>query len=362
MTRPCLLALEDGTVFVGSSFGAVGTASGEVVFNTAMTGYQEILTDPSYSGQIVTMTAPHIGNYGINAEDMESERLHLRGFVVKEVARRVSNHRAQARLSDYLRESGVVGLSGIDTRSLTRHLRERGAQRGVISSEGLDADTLVGKARASAPMLGLNLVKEVTPEGDVVFGPEGGDGPLVVVLNCGIKLNIVRKLVGRGCRVRLVPGTQSPEAVLEQRPRGLLVGNGPGDPAAVTGTIAAVRTLIGRLPIFGICLGHQLVALALGANTYKLKTGHHGANHPVLNVETGCVEITSHNHGFAVDSRSLEQAGGRATHVSLYDRSLEGFRHDDQQLFSVQYHPEAAPGPHDSDYLFSTFVERLGPR
>jgi len=362
MTRACLLALEDGSVYGGRSFGAVGTASGEVVFNTAMTGYQEILTDPSYCGQIVAMTAPHVGNYGVNAEDVESERLHLTGFVVKEVARRASNQRAQGQLSEYLRLAGVIGLAGIDTRALTRRLRESGAQRGVISTEILDADALVMRARASSSMEGLNLVERVTPEGEVVFAPSGGEGPVVAVLNCGTKLNIVRKLVGLGCTVHFVPSGRPAEAILERRPRGLLVGNGPGDPAVVTGTIAAIRALIGRLPIFGICLGHQLVALALGASTYKLKTGHHGANHPVLNVETGRVEITSQNHGFAVDARSVETVGARATHVSLYDRSLEGFRHDDYQLMSVQYHPEASPGPHDSEYLFDAFVQSLSLR
>ncbi len=353
----CYLGLEDGTVFAGDSFGATGTTQGEVVFNTAMSGYQEILTDPSYCGQIVTMTAPQIGNYGVNAEDIESSKQYLSGFVVKELSRRYSNQRATGSLHEYLQASGVIGLAGVDTRALTKRLRERGALRGVISTEIADPAQLVARARTASPMEGQNLVKQVMPDGESVWSQEGAQGRLpVVAMDCGIKSNILRELTSAGCSVRVVPPTTSAEKILSTNPRGLLVGNGPGDPAAVTDAVATIRQLIGRLPIFGICLGHQLLSLALGAKTYKLKFGHHGANHPVLNVDTGRVEITSQNHGFAVDISSLEAVGGRVTHINLYDRSLEGFAHPDQGIFAVQYHPEAAPGPHDSGYLFDQFV------
>lgn len=354
----CMLGLEDGTVFAGESFGASGTSVGEVVFNTAMSGYQEILTDPSYCGQIVTMTMPQIGNYGVNAEDMESAKQHLSGFVVKELSRRYSNHRATGSLHEFLRAAGIIGLAGIDTRTLTKRLRERGALRGVISTEIGDPVQLVAKARAASPMEGQNLVEQVMPNGERVWSAEGGRGELsVVAMDCGIKSNILRELASAGCQVRVVPPSTSAEQILSSNPRGLLVGNGPGDPAAVTDAVATIRDLVGRLPIFGICLGHQLLSLALGAKTYKLKFGHHGANHPVLNVETGRVEITSQNHGFAVDIPSLEAVGGRVTHINLYDRSLEGFAHPEKRVFAVQYHPEAAPGPHDSGYLFEQFID-----
>ncbi len=358
MTKPkCYLGLEDGTVFAGESFGATGTSVGEVVFNTAMTGYQETLTDPSYCGQIVTMTMPLIGNYGVNAEDIESSKQYLSGFVVKELARRYSNYRATGGLHEYLQASGVVGLSGVDTRALTKRLRERGALRGVISTEISDPGQLVAKAKAACPMEGQNLVHQVRPDGETVWSAEAGKGDLhVVAMDCGIKSNILRQLTSAGCNVRVVPPSASAEKIMSTQPRGLLVGNGPGDPAVVTDAVTTIRQLIGRLPIFGICLGHQLLSLALGAKTYKLKFGHHGANHPVLNTDTGRVEITSQNHGFAVDIPSLESIGGRVTHVNLYDRSLEGFAHADRRLFAVQYHPEAAPGPHDSGYLFNQFV------
>ncbi len=408
MTRSrCYLGLEDGTVFAGEHFGAEGTTTGEVVFNTAMSGYQEILTDPSYCGQIVTMTMPQIGNYGVNKEDVESlprheeskagalrstealrspdalrstealrsqdglrSPLYLSGFVVKELARRHSNYRATGDLHDYLRGAGVIGLSGVDTRSLTRRLRDRGSLRGVISTEFNDPAALVEMARAVVQMEGLNLVEKVQPTDELRYEPDVGQtgdrkAPLrstlhhIVAIDCGIKQNILRELNAAGCSVRVVPPTASVETILQSNPRGLLIGNGPGDPATVTDVIDTLRQLIGRLPIFGICLGHQLLALALGAKTYKLKFGHHGANHPVLNVDNGRVEITSQNHGFAVDIAGLEAVGGRVTHVNLYDRSLEGFAHADKRLFAVQYHPEAAPGPHDSRYLFEQFVAML---
>jgi carbamoyl-phosphate synthase small subunit len=353
----CHLGLEDGSVFSGQGFGAAGTATGEVVFNTALTGYQEILTDPSYCGQIVTLTMPQIGNYGVNPEDRESAGHHLSGFVVKELARRYSNPRAAGDLDEYLRRAGVIGLSGIDTRSLTKRLREKGSLRGVLSTEIADPATLVARARASAVMAGQNLVDRVAPTGERIVEPANGKAlRRVVAVDCGIKENILRRLVAAGCSVRVVPASASAETILSDGAQGVLVGNGPGDPAAVGSAIDTLRQLIGRVPVFGICLGHQLLSLALGAKTYKLKFGHHGANHPVLNLDTGRVEITSQNHGFAVDVPSLEAVGGRPTHVNLYDRSLEGFEHAGRRVFAVQYHPEAAPGPHDSEYLFEKFV------
>lgn len=352
----CSLALEDGSVFVGRSFGAEGTSAGEVVFNTAMTGYQEILTDPSYCGQIVTMTAPLMGNYGVNSDDVESGRSYLSGFVVKEPARRVSNHRANGSLHDYLNAAGIIGISGIDTRALTRRIRASGAMRGVLSTDEHDPAVLVGMARGSTAMTGRNLVAEVAPQ-RIRLWNEGRDLPhRVLAIDCGIKLNILRSLAKLGAAVTVAPPTLSAEAILEHKPDGVLIGNGPGDPAAVTQTIETLRHLIGRVPIFGICLGHQLLALALGAHTYKLKFGHHGSNHPVLNLDTGRVEITSQNHGFAVDLQSLQREGGRPTHINLYDQSLEGFEHVDHRLFAVQYHPESAPGPQDSTYLFDKFA------
>ncbi|MBI5763713.1 MAG: glutamine-hydrolyzing carbamoyl-phosphate synthase small subunit [Planctomycetes bacterium] len=356
----CYLGLEDGTVFAGQGFGARGTAVGEVVFNTAMCGYQEILTDPSYCGQIVTMTAPLIGNYGINTEDLESNGQHLSGFVVKELSRRVSNQRASGDLDAYLKQANVIGISSVDTRAITKRLRERGALRGVISTELSDPAQLVARAKAAPEMTGQNLVDKVKPAAERVYHPSSTPQTMhVVAIDCGIKENIIRHLTDRGCSVRVVPSGTSAESILGSKPDGVLAGNGPGDPAAVTDTIDAMRAMIGRVPIFGICLGHQLLSLALGAKTYKLKFGHHGANHPVLNVDTGRVEITSQNHGFAVDVPSLEAVGGRVTHVNLYDQSLEGFAHRDRRVFAVQYHPEAAPGPHDSGYLFQQFVELM---
>ena len=359
---PCFLALEDGTFFAGHSFGASGTAEGEVVFNTAMTGYQEILTDPSYCGQIVTMTAPLIGNYGINTDDLESNGQHLSGFVIKELSRVFSNHRATGNLSDYLRSAGIIGLCGIDTRALTKRLREQGSLRGVISTEITDPAELVQRARNIPVMAGQNLVRKVMPNGEKIWSATkhlGSSDLRVVALDCGIKHNILRSLAEQGCTVHVVPPTTSAENILEKRPHGVLAGNGPGDPEAVTDAITNLKKLLGKVPIFGICLGHQLLSLALGAKTYKLKFGHHGANHPVLNQDTGQVEITSQNHGFAVEVPSLEAVGGRVTHINLYDKSLEGFAHDKLKVFAVQYHPEAAPGPHDSVYLFDQFIDLM---
>lgn len=357
MNTRCALGLEDGSVFLGEGFGASGTSSGEVVFNTALAGYQEILTDPSYCGQIVAMTAPLIGNYGVNTQDVESDGRHVSGFVVRELARRHSNQRATQDLHGYLKAAGIIGLADIDTRALTKQLRKGGAMRGVISTEVLDPAELVALARDVPPMLGQNLVDRVMPDGESVWR-DGGDGRFnVIAIDCGIKRNILEELVSVGCSVRIVPADTPAKGILEHHPDGVLVGNGPGDPQAVTATVETLKTLLGQVPIFGICLGHQMLALALGAETYKLKFGHHGTNHPVLDIETGRVEITSQNHGFAVDAESLRRAGAKATHSSLYDGSLEGFAHPDRRLIAAQYHPEAAPGPKDSTYWFTRFAE-----
>jgi carbamoyl-phosphate synthase small subunit len=364
-----LLALEDGSVFAGRGFGAVGTATGEVVFNTSMMGYQEVITDPSYRGQIVTMTYPLIGNYGINTEDVESGGPHVRAFVIKELARHHSNQRASTTLEAYLAEAGVIGIEGIDTRSLTRKLRVDGAMRGAVSTEVRDPVELVKLARSAPSMEGADLVREVAPtsasdwtEGlNPHFTPSRHSeaSPKVVAIDCGMKRNILRHLVDLGCRVRVMPPTVSPEEVLAERPNGIFVSNGPGDPAAVRYAVTLLQGLVGRVPVFGICLGHQLLGLALGASTFKLRFGHRGANQPVQNLATGRVEITSQNHGFAVDAASLERAGGTPTHINLNDQTLEGFTHRDMPILAVQYHPEASPGPHDATYLFDCFATMM---
>ena len=371
--RTCKLALEDGLVLTGTGFGADGTAEGEVVFNTSMTGYQEVLTDPSYAGQIVTMTYPLIGNYGVNAEDVESRtrRVQVRGFVIRELSPVVSSFRSQRPLADYLAEAGIVGLTGVDTRALTRHIRLAGAMNGVMSTEILGDVELVRRAAALPPMKGMDLVKVVTPA-EAYDWPEGyvsdfaqahrdhGDRIFrVVAVDCGAKVNILRNLVECGCNVSVVPATASADEILQRKPEGVFVSNGPGDPAAVTYTIEMLRGLIGKVPLFGICLGHQMLGLALGAETYKLKFGHRGANQPVRNEATGKVEITSQNHGFAVDAESLAATGATITHVNLNDQTVEGFTHPGEALFSVQYHPEASPGPHDATYLFDCFRDMM---
>jgi len=364
MTAPAILALEDGTVFEGAAFGAVGQCAGEVVFNTSMTGYQEVLTDPSYRGQIVAMTYPLIGNYGVNAADAESRALWLAGFVVKERSRIVSNPRAEGDLDTYLRDSGTVGIEGIDTRELTKRLRTVGALRGVISSDHLDADRLVAQARAHPPLAGRDLVRTVTCQ--AAYDWQGGDGGRrVVVLDGGVKYGILRRLRAAGCAVRVVPASTPPDRIAEMDPDGVLLSNGPGDPEPVADLIATTRALIappprGRpLPIFGSCLGHQILALALGGTTYKLKFGRHGANHPVKDLATGEVAITAQNHGFCVDIDSLPGDDVEITHVNLNDRTLEGLRHRRLPVFSVQYHPEASPGPHDARHLFGRFVDLM---
>ena len=367
--KPCKLALQDGLVLSGTAFGAVGSAEGEVVFNTGMTGYQEVLTDPSYAGQIVTMTYPLIGNYGVNVEDLESHdrKVQVRGFVVKELSPRVSNFRASGSLEDYLAAAGVMGITGVDTRALTRHLRTVGALNGVLSTDCLDDGELVRRAAALPSMAGQDLVKCVTPAGgyDWLEGynsefsqahREHGDRIFnVTAVDCGAKVNILRNLVECGCKVRVVPATATAEEILQGKPDGVFLSNGPGDPEAVTYTIETLKKLVGRLPIFGICLGHQLLTWALGGRTYKLKFGHRGVNQPVRNQATGKVEITSQNHGFAADEASLRASGAIITHMNLNDNTVEGFSHPDKCLFSVQYHPEAAPGPHDATYLFDCF-------
>ncbi len=365
------LALEDGTVFTGEALGATGTQTGEVVFNTAMTGYQEIFTDPSYCGQIVTMTFPLQANYGMNPEDFESARPRLSGVVLREVPRRPSNYRATIGGPEFLAKHGIVGIVGIDTRALTRRIRAHGSLRGVISTEQCSDLELVELARAASPMIGANLVREVVSDEIAQWTQSLGGAddrdrqsmprePHIVAIDCGIKHNILRHLVENGCKVTTVPAHADAAQIRELAPDGLLVGNGPGDPAAVTDTADTLRSLLGELPIFGICLGYQLLAIALGAKTYKLPFGHHGANLPVLDRLTGRVEITSQNHGFAVDAKSLENVGGTATHVNLNDDTLEGFIHRDLKIIAVQYHPEAGPGPHDACHMFSRFAEMAG--
>ena len=364
--RPAKLVLADGTIFTGQAFGAAATRGGEVVFNTAHTGYQEVITDPSYCGQIVCMTFPLQGNYGVNEEDGESAEPFIEGFVVRELSAITSNFRSRNTLDELLRQHDIPAIAGIDTRALTLKLREGGALNGLVSTRDEDDTELLARARELPPMTGHDLVRKVAPA-ETSAWPRGLAGPLetdrpdrpaekhVVAIDCGMKRNILRRLVHVGCRVTVVPPTSSAAAVLAHEPDGVFVSNGPGDPQPVTYLQQTLRELSTRLPLFGICLGHQLLGLALGAKTYKLKFGHHGYNHPVKNLLTGRVEITSQNHGFAISEESLRDGGLELTHVNLYDGSAEGFRHRELPLFAVQYHPEAAPGPHDAAYLFDCF-------
>ncbi len=354
-----MLVLEDGTVFKGRSFGAAGERTGEVVFNTSMCGYQEIITDPSYKGQIVVMTYPLMGNYGINRDDVESRRPFLEGFAVKEYSKIASNWEKEQSLGEYLKKNNIMGIEGIDTRALTLHIREKGAMKAVLSTEDLEETSLIRKARSSRGLVGVDLVKEVSIDKKHNYPSARNAGYKVAVLDCGVKYNILRELARHNCHVTVLPASSTAEEILAVKPDGLLLSNGPGDPAAVEYVVKTVSGLIGKIPIFGICLGHQMLGLALGGKTYKLKFGHHGANHPVKDVRTGKVSITSQNHGFCVDIKSLGTKHIEMTHVNLNDGTLEGFRHRKFPVFSVQFHPEASPGPHDAAYLFADFVKMM---
>ncbi len=373
MKRPAKLALEDGTIYSGQAFGADGEITGEVCFNTAMTGYQEILTDPSYRGQIVTMTYPEIGNYGVNSIDVEHEVPSLAGFIVRHQSRIYSNYRAEGDLGDYLTKNNVIAISGIDTRALVRRIRTEGAMRGVLSTTDLSDESLVQKAKDAPGLVGRDLVREVMPKSvsqwsnrlDDWTEIEIGDATAedsnahVVCMDFGMKWNIPRHLASRGNRVTIVPGDTSAEDILKLEPDGVFLSNGPGDPEPLDYAHKTIAELIGKRPIFGICLGHQLLSLACGAKTFKLKFGHRGVNQPVLDLETGKVEITTQNHGFAVDEKSLPDCL-EITHRNLNDDTIAGIRHRSESVFGVQYHPEAASGPHDSHYLFERFQEQFG--
>jgi len=368
--KKAILALADGTVFEGESFGAEGETSGEIVFNTSMTGYQEILTDPSYKGQIVTMTYPQIGNYGVNDEDVESAKPYAEGFIVKEYLDIPSNWRSKKSLHQYLRENDIVGIQGIDTRALTKHLRDLGAQPGVITTRDMNPDSIVAKAKALPTMSGLDLVKDVTckepyqwKEGDWDLEKGYAMNPpsskyRVVAYDYGIKRNILRLITSAGCNVTVVPATMTAEEVLAMNPDGIFLSNGPGDPEPVIYAIDNIRKLLGRKPIFGICLGQQLLGLALGGRTYKLKFGHHGGNQPIMDLTTRKVEIAAENHGFAVDMDTVKDYVVM-THINLNDKTCEGIQHKTLPAFSVQYHPESSPGPHDSRYLYKRFIDMM---
>jgi carbamoyl-phosphate synthase small subunit len=367
-----LLALEDETMFAGRSFTGHGEAVGEVVFNTSMSGYQEILTDPSYCGQMVTMTYPLIGNYGINDEDIESDRIQVKALLVKEYQESPSNWRSQRSLAEYLKSNNIPGIQGIDTRALARHIRVQGAMKAALSTQDLDPDSLIEKARKSPNMIGRDLVREVTceepflwQEGRVVTmdgsldqfrWPERRGSCQVVALDFGVKYNILRSLEQRGCTVLVLPAHGDSKIIDRLEPDGVFLSNGPGDPAAVTYAIETIKDQIGKRPIFGICLGHQLIGLALDGKTFKLKFGHRGGNQPVKDLASGKVEITSQNHGFCVDMQSMIDPDIELTHINLNDHTLEGLKHRKIPLFSVQYHPEASPGPHDANYLFDRFI------
>ena len=355
MTKSAKLILENGTIFSGISFGAEGETIGEVCFNTGMTGYQEILTDPSYCGQLITMTYPHIGNYGVNEEDVESNKIHAAGFIVREENVVPSNFRSTQSLGEYLRAQKIVGIQKIDTRMLTRILRDEGAMNGIISTVDLDDDSLLQKVKMTPSMDGLDLARVVTCDKSSKWSKGKHK---IVAIDFGIKHNILRLLESHGCEVTVFPATTTAADILKIKPDGIFLSNGPGDPAAVTYGIKTVKELLGKKPIFGICLGHQILALALGAKTYKLKFGHRGCNHPVRNEATGVVEITSQNHGFAVDANSLSE-NMEVTHLSLNDQTIEGLKYTNLQAFSVQYHPESSPGPHDSRYLFQNFIDMM---
>ena len=369
-----VLALADGKIYEGEHFGAENEVEAEIVFNTSMSGYQEIITDPSYFGQMVVMTYPLIGNYGINPEDFESDRPYLSGFVIKELSRVQSNWRSRGNLEDFLKKNNVFGIQGIDTRALTRRIRDKGAQKAVLSTNTSDPHKLIEKARKSPDLIGIDLVKDVTckkaydwneSEWTIQNGQtrleKTKDRPFKVsVYDFGVKRNILRKLTRAGCKLKVFPAATTADEVVATNPDGVFLSNGPGDPAAVPYAIENVKGLLGRVPIFGICLGHQILSLALNGSTYKLRFGHHGGNQPVLDTNSGKVEITSQNHGFAVKENSLLK-DVNITHLNLNDNTVEGIQHKTLPIFSVQYHPEASPGPHDSDYLFNKFVNLMEP-
>lgn len=354
-----ILALEDGKTFRGKSFGASGEKLGEVVFNTSMCGYQEIITDPSYKGQIVSMTYPLIGNYGINKEDVESRQPFIEGFVVKEYSKIASSWRHENCIAEYFKANNVLGVEGIDTRELTLHIRQAGAMKAILSTEDLNVESLVKKAKESVGLLGIDLVKEVSSKKKYNWQEIKSSTHKVVVLDCGLKYNILRELARNKCEVVVVPADTLSEDILKIRPDGILLSNGPGDPAALGYVVETVKQLIGKVPIFGICLGQQILGLALGGKTYKLKFGHHGANHPVKDLRSGKVYITVQNHGFCVDIDTLNKKDIEITHINLNDQTLEGMRHKKLPVFSVQFHPEASPGPHDAKYLFAEFIKLM---
>lgn len=355
---PGKIALEDGRVFGGISFGAAGESAGEIVFNTSMAGYQEILTDPSYKGQIVTMTYPLIGNYGVNAADVESKKIYAEGFVVREYSAVASNWRSEEPLGKYLERNRILGIAEVDTRAITRHIRLRGAMKAVISTTDLDDKSLVKKAKASAGLVGRDLVKEVM-SGAPYDWCSGGKYK-VAVIDCGVKYNILRHLEARDCRVRVFPANTDADEIMKWAADGILLSNGPGDPEGVPYVFENVRKFLGKFPVFGICLGHQMLGLALGGRTYKLKFGHHGGNHPVKDMKSGRVSITSQNHGFCVDVDSVRDKGVEITHINLNDGTVEGMESERNKFFSVQFHPEAGPGPNDAEYLFDKFVKMMG--
>ena len=356
--KDAILFLEDGTHFFGQSLSHVGESAGEVVFNTAITGYQEILTDPSYAGQIVTMTYPLIGNYGVNEQDIESDKIHVKGFVVKEFCRQHSNYRATQSLIDYLDQNKILAIEGVDTRALTRHLRLQGAMKAIISTDDFDLSSLSRKLSDVPSMEASDWVNTVTTKEKYVWKADEAKYK-VAAIDCGIKFNILRLLNGLGCDVHVFPAQASFDEISAIKPDGLFVSNGPGDPAAVTYVIETLKMFFGKMPIFGICLGHQMLGLALGGRTYKLKFGHHGANHPVKDELSGRIGISSQNHGFCVDVKSFTDDEIEIVHTNLNDQTVEGIRHKTHPIYSVQHHPEAAPGPHDEQYLFKRFIEMM---
>lgn len=361
--KDAILYLEDGACFYGQSLGTHGESAGEVVFNTALSGYQEILTDPSYAGQMVVMTYPLIGNYGVNQEDVESKGVFVKGFIVKEFCRRHSNFRATQSLIEYLDEHKILAIEGIDTRALTRHLRDRGAMKGLISTEDFDKASLAQKLAQVPSMEGADWVKQVSTKEKYVWPADGKYKTKprfkVAAIDCGIKFNILRILARHGCEIHVFPASASAAEIKAVHPDGLFLSNGPGDPAAVSYVINTVRQLFGAVPTFGICLGHQIVGLALGGQTYKLKFGHHGANHPVRDLIGQRIDITSQNHGFCVDIKSLDANDVEMIDLNLNDQTVEGIRHKKFPLYSVQHHPEAAPGPHDAQHLFKNFIDMM---